>query len=215
MISLLVQTAILAVRMLVLPVDDVAQGTSSDITTVITVVNCAGDEQAPTVLVSKIGLEPIPLHTDVQPLKRGVYRLIASVAPGDYFVHLVGHVKYCRADRQLVLLPGHTRHVLLIMDKSIVVTENSTSIAGSLPTEGLTVRVVSENGKEYPAEVDGDAYYLDALRRGKYCLRVGLGYGYLVDLPIDLKVQFTLRNITLEDIVSGAYVGAPRSCSKL
>jgi hypothetical protein len=178
----------------------------------VTAVNCLGDRAVPTLYAGSFNDSFKVLTPSVEAKGEGLNVLTVSLAQGHYFVRLIGHVKYCGATRDLTLLSGHPRHIIELMAKSMIMSEHSTSLAGSLPTVGLALSISNNADWSEPAEIDGDAYYFDGLGRGHYCLHANIG-NYKVDLPLDLRSDFTIKNLTLRDLISGAYVGTQKQCN--
>jgi hypothetical protein len=110
--------------------------------------------------------------------------LNVSLPPGFYNV-FVGNGT-CSDDVPVTLLPGHERHIVALGRAELWLDRRPTMVSGTLPSLGWQVAIVyrdrprnfalpssSRDGYlQYPAQVEGDAYYAVKLPDGKFTVRL-------------------------------------------
>lgn len=158
-----------------------------------------------------------------------VFRL--SLAPGFYTVLVVNGE--CHDDLLVTILPDHSRDVVAIGRSSVRFTDYNAMVSGTLPSPGWQVRIVyrdrvgmgadrtSPDGHlEYPAAVDGGAYYAVWLPDGKVTVRL---YNQARDRWLDFDAgrldsgrgrTGLVRNITAADVAE-AVKAEPRKATCL
>jgi len=179
---------------------------------VITIVatNCVADaDVVPTLTAIRFSGShaEIPLEATSRSLVFGVHELTTALPPGDWFIHVNGKGVGCGSDGQITVLPGLPRHIVFPRIGALILGP-SCSVAGRLPVQGLSVRLVSAGGEDVPVAVDGTAYYSQEFGRGKYTLEIGMMQEAQVDIPLDYSDRQAgefcdkkiVRDITLDDL---------------
>ncbi len=140
------------------------------------------------------------------------------LAPGFYQL-FVGNGN-CGDDLMVTLLPGHSRHVIALGTSMAYLDRRNTMVSGTLPSRGWQVAIVyrdrpqdyslrssSRDGYlQYPAQVEGDAYYAVGLPDGKFTVRLYNGWqatwldidGGQIDYAKGPRA--VIRNITERDV---------------
>jgi len=161
----------------------------------IVVINCVDHrDDIPTLSISggpypkAIG-EPAP-----QEISTGVHRFDITLPPGSYGLgvstpyHGSSPKTYgCKGLATFTVLSGHSRHLVVSMEKGITIDDADCSIAGTLPAGGLAIGLVRPFGGEEPAVIDGGAYYFENLSPRRYVIRVRFSNGSHVDYSVDLS----------------------------
>lgn len=151
-----------------------------------------------------------------------------SAAPGLHRFFL--STPTCDAQFHTVVLEQHPRYITVRLDPYVLLAEEHSgcALAGLLPFDGLTVKLLLAKGSYYedltvplhltspvdisiPATIDHGAYYVDDLFPGEYKLEVGFR-GKTSEIPVTLstkngpKCQAFERDITAKDLLpeSGA-----------
>jgi hypothetical protein len=149
--------------------------------------------------------------------------LQVSLPPGFYYV-FVGNGD-CGDSMPVTLLPAHNRHVIVLGKSEAWLDRRHTMISGTLPSPGWQVAIVyrdrpvnyslpssSRDGYlQYPAAVEGNAYYATGLPNGKVTVRLYNAW-LLTWLDFDggqieyaKGQQAIVRNITQRDVSEKLY----------
>lgn len=148
--------------------------------------------------------------------------LRVSLLPGFYDV-FVGNGG-CGDDIPITLLPGHNRHVIALGRSEVYIDRRYTMISGTLPSGGWQVAIVyrdrpknygfpsstADGYLQYPAQVEGDAYYAIGLPDGKFTVRLYNEWHSWLDLDggqigFAKGQQTIIRNITWKDVRAKLY----------
>lgn len=127
----------------------------------------------------------------------------------------------CADNLPITLLPGHDRHVVALARSEGWLDRRHTMISGTLPSRGWQVAIVyrdlpriygqqssSRDGYlQYPAQVEGDAYYAVGVPYGKFTVRLYNAW-QLTWLDIDggeiertAAQRAIVRNVTEKDVM--------------
>jgi hypothetical protein len=170
---------------------------------------------APTAKIAVIGcyadrsIEPkffVFMNSGWQPLQatrfsndnQGFYRFNLFTKPGSYMIR-VETSGYCHSITRISLIEGHVRNITLLLSRALFLDERDFALAGSLPSGGIRVFLVSHGKVIYTGIVDGQAYYFDYLQRGDYVLRVAIEDEQYVDIPVSVDKLLTIRNVVASD----------------
>ena len=169
------------------------------------VVNCPENiGQAPALQVKERAASyEVVAEKPVQVAARA-WEFSFNEAPGTYYIAATGQ-HYCTAIVPVTVLAGRARHLTLVMQPGITYSERSDSLAGTLPSDGVGVSLVSEKSHRLvEGIVDQGAYYFEGLASGRYTLRILL-YGRLyIDIPVDVGAGLTIRNLNRSDLMRSA-----------
>lgn len=179
----------------------------------LTYVNCASAKDGvPTVTAGRVpdptGKPPQVLAAEVRQVAYGIHELTFELTPGIWSVGATSmNTRYCGSRDYVTVLRDHDRHIVAA-GVAYIWTGPSCSVAGTLPIPGLSVRLLSEDGKSVPVAIDDNAYYSDSFGSGKYDLEVrATGLASIV-IPLDYSDQppgefcgkRVVRNITLDEL---------------
>ncbi len=109
---------------------------------------------------------------------------------------------YCGFNGSFTVLPDHKRAIAVVLGPGLLITDNTDSLAGVLPFDGLGVSLVSSGGKEVAAVVEDRAYYFDLLKDGRYTLKVLVQNRDYMDIPVKVHGSLTRRDVTLNEILT-------------
>ena len=167
----------------------------------LTVVSRCG----PSIILRKAGLNGLdgrPLAD--MPLTRVgsfFYTGHASAAPGQYLVGVnVGDtITKCWGSSKITVLPGHDR------DVGIEVTPVGSGhydayafLYGTLPFGGFVRGTLVGNKFELPADIDGDAYFVEHAYPGSYLLKLSYGDSLECRIPVVVPAQGMRFDISVQ-----------------
>ena len=168
----------------------------------VTAINCSQNgDLVPDLFIAR-GLNEFGPTTKVaerQLVAAGVNRLVVMLPPGRYYLEVVG--KKCEDFDAVTVLRGIDRHIVFHLSPTKVISEESCSVAGTLPVSGLRMDLVRSNGKVQPVTIDGNAYYVEHVSSAKHHLRVYLAKLERLEVDADTsKNCHLIRNITIDDL---------------
>lgn len=179
----------------------------------VTFVGCAGTTAGEKLTVIRIPNGHVEATMPISATEvPKIWEARTSVPSGLYQV-VFGQMP-CVASRPIALLADVNRSVVFVGADVLHLEEGAIAIAGSLPSDGLLVsaecKSPSGSVQHYDADVDGRAYYFDAITtRGTCDLVVSINetdinrkavLGHVV-ISSSGSTKFVLRDIVWSDIV--------------
>ena|SRR5579872_333535 len=172
----------------------------------VIVIGCGRD----TGLISEVDvtgpdLVPVTMHPPLEHVASDISKFSLLLNSKTYYGIKLS-TTHCAVDASFTVLPGQPRHLTLKLSESVVLNDLDYSLAGTLPVEGLVVRLRNEHGVERSIVVDGRAYYVDNLRSGNYMLEISLAGGSVLVIPVTInrKKVLTVRNVNIEEFKNAA-----------
>ena len=143
----------------------------------------------------------------IRVLQPGVCRLAEAVDSGELRLDVT--MQRCERTDDVTVLPGRVRYKSIQLrprlnpGKIIAIdyAYEPVSLAGTLPLSGVTGSLTTKDGKYKAVVVEGDAYYVDSVLPGSYFLEI-IGDGFSTRIPINLNQKYTIRDISIDDILA-------------
>lgn len=148
------------------------------------------------------------LEVDSQPTRLSwtkldvrTYAAVVPLTPGRHVID--ARIAKCGRQFAVVVLPNHVHAVDAVLSAGRMVNSRRSMLAGVLPFAGSVVTLIDDENKERPLQVDGDAFYGDHLRPGKYTLSVRFPYSQAqARFSLQVNVSPCIVNVNIKQLKS-------------